>query len=382
MKNSRLAINNIFFMNGFVFANWAARIPLLQQNFELTHQLLGFVLLSLSIGALIAMPFTGWLITKQGSSRITQVAAFAYLIIVPLFPFSPNYFTLLLVFFLMGMTTGTLDVAMNAQAVVVEKAYRKPIMSFFHAMFSAGMMVGAGTGALFAYLSFSLVSHFTIIAVLSLGLVLWSIRYFVADEMSDGDEEASFFKLPDPALVGIGIIAFCCMLGEGAMSDWSSNYMTHVVSASKGTAPLGLFAFSLAMMIGRFAGDTARVRLGDPTLLLVSSLFAIGGIVVVILSSITSLTIAGFFLVGIGLATIVPIAYSKAGSMPNLAPSVGISMVTTIGYAGFLFGPPIIGFIADGYSLRIAFIFILSLFVVMLLLIWIQRQREHRQAVL
>lgn len=375
MNKNRLAVNIIFFINGFVFANWAARLPLLQNTYDINHKMLGFVLLSASIGSLFAMPFTGWMISKNGSQKITQRAAFLYLCIVPFIPVSPNYWTLMATFFIMGMMTGTLDVAMNAQAVVVEKAYKKPIMSFFHAMFSAGMMIGAGSGALFERFDVNLFYHFLTIILLSVLAYTWCVRHLIKDEVGEEEKEASFFKLPEPALLGIGIIAFCCMLGEGAMSDWSSNYMTRIVAADLSTAPLGLFAFSLAMMIGRFLGDAARVRFGDRKLLLFGGLFAITGIAIIIVYPFTASAISGFFLIGVGLSTIVPIAYSQAGNMPGIAPGVGIGMVTTIGYAGFLFGPPIIGFLADWQNLRTAFIFILGLFVIMTILTWIQKKQ-------
>lgn len=369
MEKSRFAINSIFFINGFVFANWAARIPLLQETYTISHRELGFVLLSASFGALLAMPFTGWLITKQGSRRITQTAALLYLAVVPFLPLLPDYQLLMVVFFIMGMFTGTLDVAMNAQAVMVEQAYKKPIMSFFHAMFSVGMMIGAGTGALFSYFQFTLFHHFSIVALLGLGFLLWNIRHFIPDPVSENEEDNTFFRLPKASLLGIGVIAFCCMLGEGAMSDWSSNYMTLIADASKSTAPIALFAFSLAMTIGRLLGDRARLRFGDNSLLLFGGVMASLGASVIIFSTLIPLTIFGFFMVGLGLSTIVPIVYSQAGNVPGLAPGVGIGMVTTIGYAGFLFGPPTIGFLADWYDLQIAFYFILSLFVVMTILV-------------
>jgi len=379
MKNSRIAVNIIFFFNGFVFANWAARLPLLQNSYEISHKMLGFVLLSASVGALVAMPFTGWMISQRGSQKITQISAFLYLCIVPFIPLSPNYWTLIATFFCMGMMTGTLDVAMNAQAVVVEKAYKKPIMSFFHAMFSAGMMIGAGSGALFEQFEVSLFYHFLVIVLLSIVAYIWCVRHLMVDEVEVDGKEASFFKLPDPALIGIGVIAFCCMLGEGAMADWSSNYMTRIVSADLSTAPFGLFAFSLAMMIGRFLGDAARIRFGDQNLLLFGGLFATFGMTLIVLYPSTVFAISGFFLIGVGLSTIVPIAYSQAGSMPGIAPGVGIGMVTTIGYSGFLFGPPIIGFLADWQDLRIAFIFILGLFFAMTIMAGLQRQRKQKK---
>jgi MFS family permease len=376
VKKHRYAINSVFFANGFVFANWASRIPLIQETFNISHQQLGFVLLSASLGSLVAMPTTGWLISKQGSRRITQISAILYLAIVPLMQIMPIYQALMELFFVMGMTTGTLDVAMNAQAVIVEKLYKRPIMSFFHALFSAGMMIGAATGALFSYLEFPLITHFSIVVGAALLLMISQLRNFISDPPSEAVEDTTFFRLPKASLIGIGLIAFCGMLGEGAMSDWSSNYMTRIVGAAKSTAPIALFAFSLAMTICRFLGDRVRSALGDSRLMFIAGLIASAGILLITLSPNTVLSIVGFFLVGVGLSTVVPIAYSQAGSEPGLAPGVGIGMVTTIGYSGFLFGPPIIGFIADAYDLRIAFFFILGLFLIMTLLVVRQAQMQ------
>jgi MFS family permease len=376
VKKHRYAINSVFFANGFVFANWASRIPLIQETFNISHQQLGFVLLSASLGSLVAMPTTGWLISKQGSRRITQISAILYLVIVPLMPIMPIYQALMAFFFVMGMTTGTLDVAMNAQAVIVEKLYKRPIMSFFHALFSAGMMIGAATGALFSYLELPLITHFSIVVGAALLLMISQLRNFISDPPSEAVEDTTFFRLPKASLIGIGLIAFCGMLGEGAMSDWSSNYMTRIVGAAKSTAPIALFAFSLAMTICRFLGDRVRSALGDSRLMFIAGLIASAGILLITLSPNTVLSIVGFFLVGVGLSTVVPIAYSQAGSEPGLAPGVGIGMVTTIGYSGFLFGPPIIGFIADAYDLRIAFFFILGLFLIMTLLVVRQAQMQ------
>lgn len=336
---------------------------------------MGLVLLSASFGALFAMPFTGWLITQNGSKRITQLSGFALMFIVPIFTLSPNAIVLTSIFFVVGLITGTMDVAMNAQAVVVEKQIKKPIMSFFHAMFSLGMTAGAGCGSLFIKLEQSLLVHFSIVCLIALVLLLISFQFLVDDEVKDEDKPTSVFQLPEAALVGIGVIAFCCMLGEGAMADWSTNYMLNTVNIEKAAAPFGLIAFSGAMMIGRFTGDIARKKVGDTNLLHWGSLLACMGLALTIFFPFPIFAIAGMLLVGLGLSTIVPIAYSQAGNYPGLAAGVGIGMVTTIGYAGFLFGPPIIGFIADWYSLRTAFYFILALFVIMSFLTFLNKKQ-------
>jgi fucose permease len=155
------------------------------------------------------------------------------------------------------------------------------------------------------------------------------------------------------------------MLGEGAMADWTTNYLEKVVLAPAALAPIGLASFSMAMMLGRFVGDRLRANWGDPKLLINSSLLSLAGIGISLSILSPWATITGFFLIGLGLATIVPIAFSRAGNMPGVKPGVGISMVTTIGYSGFLFGPPIIGFLADWQGLRMAMGFIAVLFLMM-----------------
>lgn len=368
MKNNRLAVNIFFCVNGFLYANWVSRIPRIQETYQLDNSTLGIMLLCISIGALAAMPLAGFLIARFGSHRITAICAVLFISSIPLIPLANNLIVLGIIFFFMGSFTGMKDVAMNAQAVLVEKEYKRPIMSSFHAIFSAGMMVGAGTGALFTRFELDLFPHLLSVVLLCVLPVVWGIRNLITDEVTISDKREGGLRLPSRALLGIGLIAFCCMLGEGAMADWTTNYLEKIVHASPSLAPVGLAAFSMAMMLGRFAGDRLRANWGDRRLLINSSLMALAGIALSIgvLSPYASIT--GFFLIGLGLATIVPIAFSTAGNLPGIKPGVGISMVTTIGYSGFLFGPPIIGFIADWQDLRVAMGLIAILFVIMTIL--------------
>jgi MFS family permease len=207
--------------------------------------------------------------------------------------------------------------------------------------------------------------HFTIISVISLISILIARYYLVHDKPQIKTTEEPAFRLPNAAMVSIGVIAFCSMLGEGAMADWSTNYMENVAMADHALAPIGLSAFAVAMTIGRIFGDGARVKFGDRSLMVACGLIATLGLSIAIISSQPLIVIAGLFIVGIGLSTIVPIAYSIAGHTKDLPPGVGLAMVTTVGYSGFLFGPPIIGFIAQWESLRIALGFVAVLFLVM-----------------
>ena len=370
MSPSRLAVNIIFFLNGFVHANYFSRLPRIQDQFHINDGVVGLVLLSSSVGALLAMPFTGWLIIRNGSRRVTIFSAFFYCSLIPFIPWLPNatLWPLIFLFFLLGISSGMLDVAMNSQAVMVEKQLGKPIMTSFHALFSIGMMAGAIGGSLFTKLSTGLFIHFVSISAISLITVFVARYYLIHDKPENKTVEGPAFRLPNAAMVAIGVIAFCSMLGEGAMADWSTNYMENIAKADPALAPLGLSAFALAMTIGRVFGDGARVRFGDKSLMVACGVVATVGLSFAIIFVHPLAVITGLFIVGLGLSAIVPIAYSIAGHTKDLPPGVGLAMVTTVGYSGFLFGPPIIGLLADVFTLRLALLLAVFLFALMTML--------------
>lgn len=369
MLNHRIAVKAAFFINGFVYANWVARLPRIQEIHHADNGTIGTVLLVMSLGAVVAMPFTGWMILRNGSRRITLAAVVLYSAIVVCIPFMPNIYSLGALYFCMGVVTGMLDVAMNAQAVMVEQQYNKPIMTSFHALFSIGMALGAANGALLTELHIDLFRHLLIVAAASLLGSIWIGRNLIYDKPTTAAHaDGPLFRLPNAALIGIGVIAFCCMLGEGAMSDWSVNYMEKVVKSSKTLAPVALSAFAAAMTIGRIFGDRVRASIGDKKLIVWGGACSTAGLLLALALPFASTAIGGFFLVGLGLSTIVPIAYSIAGNTKSLPSGVGLAMVTTVGYSGFLFGPPVIGYLADWSSLRLALAAVVVLFVIMTIL--------------
>jgi MFS family permease len=372
---NRIAVKIAFFLNGFIYASWIARITRIQEQFDADNGTIGLVLFSFALGAFIAMPFTGWLIIKQGSRKVSLISLFIYCSFVPLIPFMPNLISLITLYIIMGVATGMQDVAMNAQAVMVEKEYKRPIMTSFHAFFSIGMALGAWCGAIFADLQTDLADHFLIVSGVSLLLCLWVRGNLIEDKPDVLDaHEGPLIRMPNKTLIGVGIIAFCCMLGEGAISDWSVNYMENIVLSEKSIAPLALSAFATAMTIGRLFGDRFRAWWGDARLIVYGGLIATGGILLLLSVPQPYPAITGFFLVGIGLSTIVPITYSIAGNTKDLPPGVGLAMVTTVGYSGFLFGPAIIGFLADVSSIRFALSTVAVLFATMTLLGFTRRR--------
>lgn len=371
MRRSRWAVNSIFFTNGVLYSTYVSRIPDIQQYYELDYQGVGFVLLTGAIGSLVAMPFTGGLIARWSSKKVTLVASFSFCLSVALFMLSPNVGILSFVFFLKGVVAGITDVAMNAQAVLVERNYQRPIMAAFHGIFSLGMFAGAAAGTLFISLKVDIISHLAIMAGGGFLFVISLAKYLLNEDLEvsiDQRKKSKYFNIPDVALISIGIIAFCGMLAEGAMADWSTNFMREVLLASPSLAPIGLSTFSLAMVGGRFAGDQARMFFGDQKLIKICSIMSIVGVACIISGLYIWLAIFGFFLTGLGLSVIVPIAYSKAGNVPGIDPGTGISMVTTIGYSGFIVGPPAIGYFADWKGLQVAYALVLLLLIVMLLI--------------
>lgn len=369
MRANRIAVSIFFLVNGLLYGNWTARLPAIQKYYDISNSVLGGLLFTMAVGAVISMPFAGWLTTRFGSKAVTQVGGILSCVIIPYLVFTPNLTVVSTAFFSLGLCVGATDVAMNGQAVFVERAYGKSIMSSFHAVFSIGMAIGAGSGAVFAKFDIALLHHLTIIGVAGGIVSLVAAFYLIDDTPEEKAKEGGGFALPTKAILPFGIVAFCCMAGEGAMADWSAIFLNKVVGKSEYFSAIGYGVFAMAMTIGRVFGDYFTEKLGKYKLLIYNSFFSVVGLATILLFATTWSTLIGLFLVGLGLATIVPIVYSSAGNMKGIDPSVGIAMATTIGYAGFFVGPPTIGFLSDEFGLRIGLGFILLLFVAMLLLV-------------
>ena len=254
VARNRAAVAGMFFINGAIFANWAARIPAVQTRIGLNEQSLGLALLGLSVGVLLALPLAGGLIARFSSRTVTGVGAVGIAVVLPFLGIAGSFWALWLTLFAFGVSTSLMDVAMNAQAVEVEQRHGKPIMSSFHAAFSIGSAAGAGIGALFAGRGFIPVQHFIVVAILFGVLAVLAARWLV-NVPGEQDSSETVFTLPPQALWTLGVVAFCAAIGEGAMADWSALYLRRIVGVGAGLAGLGFAAFSLAMTVGRLTGD-------------------------------------------------------------------------------------------------------------------------------
>jgi predicted MFS family arabinose efflux permease len=369
MKTQRVAVAASFFANGFLYSNWTARLPEFQQNLGVNDAVLGSLLFLIALGAIISMPFSGWLTTRLGSRRPTIIMGFLFCMVLALVPIFQQLWLVSVVFVGLGICTGSMDVAMNGQAILVERLYQRPINSTFHATFSIGMALGAGTGALVSRLGMPLPLHLPLISGLVILLLIWASTQLVRDEPESSEGDEGHFRWPNRAILPLGLIAFCCMCGEGSMVDWSAQYMNKVVGKSEDFSALAFACFGIAMTTGRIFGDYTTQKLGPQRLLLIDSVLTILGLSLALGFPGVVTTFVGFFLAGLGFSTIIPLVFSRAGNMRDDNPAAGIAMASTVGYAGFFIGPPSIGYLSEQFGLRIGLSFTLGLCILMLLII-------------
>jgi len=366
---NRIAVSTFFFVNGFLYANWTSRLPELQRFFGINNAQLGSVLFFIALGSIVSMPLAGWLGSKFGSDSIVKVTALLFCVAIPLVAISQNQWTIRLCFFFLGAATGSMDVTMNGQAVLVERLWGKVIFSSFHAVFSIGMAIGAAVGGVFSSFQVPLQSHLVMISTFGLLLCVWASTKLIKDVTTANETVVSKGKtdklLALKTILPFGFIAFCCMTGEGSMIDWSAIFMNKVVGQSEVLSAWAFGTFGVAMTIGRVFGDYFIVKFGKQKLMMIDALLSIIGLGISLAFVSVWSTFVGFFLIGLGLSTIVPIVFSSAGNLRNISPSAGISMATSIGYTGFFIGPPTIGYLAEAFGLRIGLGFVLFLFVFM-----------------
>jgi MFS family permease len=376
IRRARIAIAIFFAANGFVFAGWVSRIPEVQDKLDLSEGELGLILLGMAVGLISALPLIGGVVSRYGSHRVTTIAGIIYSLILPLLSLAPTPVVLFATLFTFGVMTGFMDIAMNAQAVALENLHGKSIMSSFHAAFSVGGMIGAGASSGLIALNLTILPHLILMAAISALALLYMSRFLIEEERAVDQDDGPVFSLPSRALLPIGIIAACSTIGEGSMADWSAIYLKDTVETSASVAAIGFAAYSLTMTLGRFFGDYLINRFKPVFMIRAGGLIGAAGLLLAVIVPQTVTTILGFSLVGIGLATVIPIAFSHAGNMPNIPAGRGIAGVATLGYSGFLAGPPLIGLVAEVTSLRASFVVVAFLFLTMASLAFTLRPRS------
>jgi len=351
---NRIAVSSMFFLYGLSFASWASRIPSIQQNLGLSDTSLGVVLLALPIGLLISLPLAGWTIAKYGSRRVMIIAALLYSSILVTLGLAQNVYQLVAALFLFGLAGNFVNIGINTQAVGVEMLYKRSIMASFHGLWSLAGFLGAAIGSFMLSQNIVPYQHFLIILIIAVSLLAASSGHVLKQDLNTG-ENTPIFARPDKSLVNLGIIAFCSMICEGAMFDWSGVYFKKVVEADNGWTGAGYTAFMSTMAFGRFIADYFTVKFGLKRILQFSGILTASGLLIAVLFPNLATAIIGFLLVGIGVSSVVPFVYSVAGKSGVMSPGVALAAVSTIGFFGFLAGPPLIGLVAGATSLKVSF---------------------------
>ena len=347
-SRARVAVTAIFFLNGMVFVSWYARLPAIQEKLDIGPGTLGLALLGAPAGMLVAQPLTGALAATIGSRRIVAVAP--VLLLAALAPaLAVSAPTLALATVVVGAANGALDVSLNVEGLAVERLAGKRIFNSLHAAFSFGALTGAAIAGLAAAAGLDPLPNIAIVVAVAAVAATFASRG-LQPAAGEPPAEGPRFARPSRRLAALGAIACCALLAEGAVFDWSGIYMRREIGAAAGLAPVGLAAFNLAMGFGRLSADGVSARVGSSTLGRVGALLAAAGLGAALILGSAAGAIVGFAAMGIGLAAVFPLALRAAGYDPSIS-GPAVAAVSSVGYAGLLSGPPVIGLLAEALGL-------------------------------
>jgi MFS family permease len=354
-----MAVAVLFAMDGFVFGTWAARIPDVSAQVGASHSSLGVAVLCLSVGALACMQLAGALSARLGPGRVSVVAAALVSVATALPAMAGSLPQLCVALLFFGAATGAVNVAANSLGVQVETRWGRPLLPSLHAGFSFGGLTGALVGGLLSTF-LGVAPHLVGVTVVGLAIVGW-----IGPTLARADEAAPRSRAVHPTeeqpgrrghphtavLVVLGAIAGCTAYGEGALTDWGALYLREDLGATPVLAAAGYAGFSLAMACGRLVGSRLVAVLGEDELLVGGSLLAAAGMFIAAWSGSVTVALAGFVLVGLGLANVFPLAIARAGALGGAG---GVALASTVGYSGLLGGPPLLGFLAEYTGLTIS----------------------------
>lgn len=353
----RIAVSIFYFVQGLVFASWASRIPDLQVRLGLSEGALGGVLFALPTGQLTAMMLSGYLVNRFGSKNALTIGALLYPAGLLLIGSVQSMWQLLAALFLFGMFGNLSNISVNTQGVGVERLYRRSIMASFHGLWSLAGFAGGIIAALTVAGNITPFWHFLIIDILAFVIVLATRNYLVPRDAKPEKPvtQKKRFTRPDTFIFTLGLIAFACMICEGTMFDWTGIYFEKIVKAPKELTRLGYVAFMCTMAGGRFISDRFVTHYGVKKILQASGIIILAGMLLAVIFPNITIATLGFLLVGIGTSSVVPLVCSLAGRSKKIPPGIALAMVSSIGFLGFLLGPPVIGFVAELSNLRISF---------------------------
>lgn len=350
-KREQFSTRVAFFVAGFSMASWAPLVPLAKQRVGIDDGTLGLVLLCLGGGSILAMPLAGYLTARLGCRRVISAAGLLMCLMLPLLASVTSLPALIVAVLLFGASLGMLDCAINIQAIIVEKASARAMMSGFHGLFSLGGIIGAaGMTALLSAGLTPLIATLVVVAVLLVALYRAAPHLLPFGSESDGP----LFAVPRGIVLLLSVLCFIVFLTEGAMLDWSAVFLVSERQMSASYAGLGYAAFAATMTVGRLTGDAIVNRLGGARVTIIGGVCAAAGIALSLCVPAWPAALLGYALVGAGCSNIVPVLYTAIGRQTRMPQSAAIPAMTSLGYAGILVGPAAIGLLAHLINLPLA----------------------------
>jgi len=355
LPEAKRATRLIFLVCGMGMSAWAPMVPYAKARLGLDDAQLGLALLALGGGSMLSMPFVGWLAHRLGNRTVIVTAGLLTCLALPLLASVTSMAGLVVALLYFGVALGAVDVAMNAHAVDVERLDGGRLMSGFHGLFSVGGLMGAATMSGLLALGTPLIIAATMMALPLAMLVLWLRSDLLDNAVDASSSQRGSFRMP-PALVWLlGLLCFASFLAEGAMLDWSAVFLRDFRGVMPASSGFGYACFSVAMASGRLVGDRFIARCGPVLAVRAGAGLAAGGFLLTAMTPGVLPALIGFVMIGLGASNIVPVLFSAAGRLPGTSPAIAIATATTLGYAGLLCGPAIIGFVAHASSLPVAF---------------------------
>lgn len=376
----RISLASFFFLSGFCFASWASRIPTIKSTFEFNDAQLGTILLFMPVSSLLGLPVSGWLISRF-DSRYPLVAGFASMCIaLACIGFATSSVALVGAICFFAFATRIQNIAVNTQAITLQKQFEKKINGAFHGLWSTGGIAGVGFSTLMVAMEVDIRLHLLIVSAIAIFVMLFFFRNLLRGDRAKSGNKLQLGK-PDPYIIYLGCLVFLAAVCEGGMFDWSGIYFREVVNVDVFT--VGYLTFMIFMAGSRFLSDRVIDAIGMRNTYLVSSGLVITGILIAVIFPSFWTAMIGFCLVGLGTAPVIPMTYLLAGGSRKYSPGMAISIIATYGIVGMLVGPPLIGYLSHASSLRLAFIAFAiggALIIPISRLFFAHRQRMEQQA--
>ena len=353
----RIALSTCFFLSGFCFSSWASRIPTIKAMFNFSEADLGNLLLVMPIASLIGLPISGWMVSKFSSRNPLVLSMLFFAASLFVVGYTTNIVALVIAVAVFSFCMRIINIFMNTQTITLQKKFKRKIIGSFHGIWSAGGLTGVALCTLLLKFNISIATHMLIVTLFTCTAASVAYFYLLKNDRSTSGNKIKFGK-PDPFIFYLGILIFFASVCEGGMFDWSSVYFKDVVGEEIFT--LGYFTFMVFMAISRFSSDRVIEKIGMQKSYYLSAILIVLGIATVILLPYFWPALVGFSLIGLGTAAVIPMIFISAGDSTKYSAGMAISIISTYGILGRLLGPPIIGYLAELFSLKLAFLLFLG----------------------